>query len=335
MRSRTIYVFYVAITLLAAASVAASPLPPGAQSSESSKQKTKSVSIATIRFGLLDVEKGEEKPVDLDAGFSERLNARYLTCFGSEICFYYVHPGPGPGSVGFTKPQLLNQAQPRLVPRTGPKKEKRNDRVDRYWYEKLYGVALRSSRLSTETRREIFNNQLNAACNSEPSMNTISAFHDEVSLIFSVFKHLKSAFIKDPAELADGDLRKEIASLLDTLKAADTDQYFLAYAAFRRSERDLRGDYRSMAKSEASQTMRSGVQDSMTGDTPSESSWPQNPPVGSNSYNPKSNLAEPPSSSSHEKHDATFTSTAHWPHTVSSQPSDNTNTKISVQSLLN
>ncbi|KAJ3770777.1 hypothetical protein FB446DRAFT_742836 [Lentinula raphanica] len=302
MRSRIIYALYVAVTLLGAASVAASPLPAGAQSRESSEQKSKRVHdhVRTIRFGLLDVEEGEENPVDPDAGFSERRNARYLTCFGSEICLYFIHPGPGPGSVGFTKPQLL-KPKPTLVPRTEEKK--RNGRVDLIWYQVLEGIALQRSLIKTQKNREDFRQGLEALCNSELSTNTISKFDDEKSLIFALFDSLKSSLVrvKDPlAELTDKEVHEKVGKILYILKADSTDRDYQASKANRRRLRDIRErQARSQAKKKA-RLRAQMLQDTMTSgagdvDEPSGSSWTQEPPVGNDSYPPKSNLAASPS----------------------------------------
>ncbi|KAJ3970243.1 hypothetical protein EV361DRAFT_295220 [Lentinula raphanica] len=296
MRSRIIYASYVAI-ILGAASVAASPLPAGAQPSELPKQKTKSVSDATIRFGLLDVEKGEENPVDPDAGFSERLNARYLTCFGPEICLYFIHPGPGPGSVGFTKPQLLKpKPKPTLVP--GTEEKKRNGRVDLNWYQELEGIALPRSLIKTQKNCEDFRQRLEALCNSELSTNTISKFDDEKSLIFALFDSLKSSLV-GVEDLTDKEVHEKVEKILDILKADSTDQDYQAFKANRRRLRNIR---ERRAKSQANKALLRAqvLQDSMTSgagdvDEPSGSSWTQEPPVGNDSYPPKSKLAASPS----------------------------------------
>ncbi|KAJ3760934.1 hypothetical protein EV360DRAFT_68260 [Lentinula raphanica] len=311
MRSGIIYALYVAVTLLRAASVAASPLPAGAQSRESSEQKFKRVHdhVRTIRFGLLDVEEGEENPVDPDAGFSERRNARYLTCFGPEICLYFIHPGPGPGSVGFTKPQLLKpKPKPTLVPRTEEKK--RNGRVDLIWYQVLEGIALQRSLIKTQKNREDFRQGLEALCNSELSTNTISKFDDEKSLIFALFDSLKSSLVrvKDSAELTDKEVHEKVGKILYILKADSTDQDYQAFKANRRRLRDIR-ERQARSQAKKARLRAQALQDSMTsgaGDVdepsagertgePSGSSWTQEPPVGNDSYPPKSNLAASPS----------------------------------------
>ncbi|KAJ3760936.1 hypothetical protein EV360DRAFT_80689 [Lentinula raphanica] len=298
MRSRIIHALYVAVTLLGAASVAASPLPVD----------SRRYGVA-LRLGLLDVK--NKKPVAFDADLAERQNAQYLLCIGVKICSFYDHTAPASGSIGFTKPELLKPASTsRIVSRD----QQYRKRVDADWYQDLE-IALKKG--YAEFSPEVFVKDL-----EKWSRVHAKNYNDGKSFIFGLLNHFDStnAFVE---WVKLEDKREHIESILDTVKADPMSEVFKNFMANRKSKQMLRqriAEYTTKKKAEALQnTVTSPGGDSPRDGEPSGSiSIHRNSPVTGDSYHANPYLAVSPFlSSSHEEHAAPFTSSVHQPDPVS------------------
>ncbi|KAJ3829188.1 hypothetical protein F5880DRAFT_546747 [Lentinula raphanica] len=123
MRSRIIYAFYVAVTLLATASIDASPLPAGT-SKQPPQKKARVESKTRLYVGLLDAE-GNWVPLTADA--KKRNSARSSMCFGTVFkCLVLRHSDSQLAErLDFIDPQILepttSSGPTPLVPQASPR----------------------------------------------------------------------------------------------------------------------------------------------------------------------------------------------------------------------
>ncbi|KAJ3760935.1 hypothetical protein EV360DRAFT_68261 [Lentinula raphanica] len=212
MRFQIIYAFYVAVTLLSAASVSARPMPVDGVHPEAAQTKKASVSM---RIGLYDYMKVTW--VEFDADQAVRLEAQYALCFGCRFCLFYVHTSGSEGYVAITTPKLLNSASTQLVAPASTDK-----RVDLDFYETIKPAVL-SSRFGKEDEFRPFDNKLKEWIKSK-------SFSDGKSVVLDVlgFLHSDRSLCLPPGTTFD-EAYDQTSTLLDTLKADTTNPEHITF----------------------------------------------------------------------------------------------------------